>query len=207
MLDSPIESSLLSRAIAGDRVALSELLLAHYDGLRRHIERRVSGEAQAASSVDDVLHQTLVRATQSLHGFEPRGEGAFRAWLRTIADNLIRDAERRRRRERLAADQGAGPSSPGEDDGRALVERICGDATSPSAAGQRNENARRLRAALARLPGDQREVLQRYCFGDQSLDQIAEALGTTKDSIRGLCYRAKKNLRELMGQSTLYFSG
>ena len=49
---------------------------------------------------DDVLQQTFVRAAQAIGTFEPRHADAFRGWLRTIADNLVRDAEKRRRRER-----------------------------------------------------------------------------------------------------------
>jgi RNA polymerase sigma factor (sigma-70 family) len=208
MSEKRAESELLCQAVAGDRTALSELLLVHYDGLRQHIGRRISGDLQRLILADDVLHQTFVRAAGGIRSFQPRHERAFRAWLKTIADNLIKDAEKRRRRERRAADQQVPlPSPSGGNSWAALVERIGGDATTPSVAGQRNENVRRLRAALASLPAEQREVLERYCLHDQSLDQIAEALGATKDSIRGICYRAKKNLRALMGRSSLYFSG
>ena len=64
-----------------------------------------------------------------------------------------------------------------------------------------------LQAALASLPEDQREVIQRHYLQDQSFEEIAHALGRTKDAIRGTCYRARRNLRALMGRSSLYFSG
>ena len=201
------ESDLLRQVAAGDHAALSGLLLVHYDSLRRHIDRRIAGDLQGSATADDILHQTVVRAAQGIRGYQARGVRAFRAWLKTIADNLIKDAQRRRRRERRAAEQG-GPFAPrgaGSSWG-ALAERIVGDATTPSVAGQRNENIRRLRAALACLPPDQRDILERYYLRDQSLEEIAEALGATKDSIRGICYRARKKLRELMGRSSLYFS-
>jgi RNA polymerase sigma-70 factor, ECF subfamily len=202
------ESDLVRLAVAGDRAALSELLLAHYDGLRRHIAARVSGESERWIVADDVLHQTLVRAAQAIRTYQPRHEGAFRAWLRTIAENLVRDAQKRRRRERLAPDGDGPPRSPAASSSwAALVERIAGNGSTPSIGGQRRENARRLRTALASLPDQQREVVERYYLENQSMEQIAESLGVTKDSIRGLCYRAKKNLRALMGRSSLYFSG
>lgn len=202
------ESELLEQAATGDRAALAELLLAHYDGLRRHIVRRLAGDAAPWITADDLLHQTLVRAAEGIRSFQPAHDGALCAWLRTIADNLLKDAQKRRRRERRAADlRVLPPSAGGSDSWVALVDRLVGDATTPSVAGERNEHAVRLRAALASLPGQQRDVLQRYCLHGQSLDQIAESLGLTKDAVRGICYRAKKNLRALMGRSSLYFSG
>jgi RNA polymerase sigma-70 factor (ECF subfamily) len=206
MSDGHAESDLLHAAIAGDRAALSELLLLYYDSLRQHIQCRVSGDLERLELADDVLHQTLVRAAQGIRTYQPRHEGSFRAWLRTIADNLIRDLEKRRRRERRVGGHEARPTDASSS-WDALVERLAGDATTPSVAGQRHETLGRLRAALASLPADQRNVLERYYLQDQSLDEIAETLGTTRDAIRGIVYRARKNLRTLMGHSSLYFSG
>ena len=48
---------------------------------------------------------------------------------------------------------------------------------------------------MARLPKDHREVLHRRYIRGESLDQIAAATGRSKDGVRGLCFRARKNLR------------
>jgi RNA polymerase sigma-70 factor (ECF subfamily) len=198
------ESDLIRQAVGGDRAALSHLLLMHHAGLHRHVARRICGDLRRLVTADDVLHQTFVRAAQGIGRFEPRHEGAFRGWLTTIADNLIRDAEKRKRRERRAwAQPGPDPKSSWA----ALVEKIAGDGSSPSVRTQRRENSRRLRAALAVLPEDHREVIERYYLQEQSLAEIAEAMGGSKGSIRAVCYRARKRLRELMGRSSLYFSG
>ncbi len=201
-----LESDLLQRAIDGDRAALSQVLLLHYAGLRSHVARRLSGDLERLVDADDILHQTLVRAARGIDRFEPRHGGAFRAWLRTIADNLIIDTRRRKQRERRAGDGPGG--APGQSGSwRALVERIAGDGSSPSVKTRRRENGRRLRVAMAALPDDYREVIERYYLRDQSLAEIAEEMGGTKGSIRATCYRARKRLRQLMGQSSLYFSG
>jgi RNA polymerase sigma-70 factor (ECF subfamily) len=168
---------------------------------------RISADLQPLVIPEDILHQTLVRAAHAIGRFEPRREGALRAWLATIADNLIRDAEKRRRRERRAPAQDSPAGGTGQDSSLApLVERIAAEQTSPSGRGQRHENMHRLRAALATLPAEHREVLQRYYLQGQTVDQIAQALGCTHGAVRGLCYRARKRLREQMGRSSLYFS-
>ena len=78
--------------------------------------------------------------------------------------------------------------------------------TSPSHRVQRGESIDAMKLAMAHLPGDQQEIVQRRYLQGQSLDQIAEETGRTKDAVRGLCFRARKNLRAVMGRSSLYFS-
>jgi RNA polymerase sigma-70 factor (ECF subfamily) len=203
-----VESDLLRQAVRGDRTSLSQVLLLHYDSLQGHVAGRISGDLKRLVDAEDILHQTFVRAARGIGSFQPRHERAFRAWLKAIADNLIKDIRKRRRRERRVADREGPGRAPGQDSSWAgLVERIAGDGTSPSTRTQQSENARRLRVALAALPDGYREVIERHYLQDQSLAQIADAMGGTKGSIRAMCYRARKRLRELMGQSSLYFSG
>ncbi|MCY2986553.1 MAG: sigma-70 family RNA polymerase sigma factor [Planctomycetota bacterium] len=199
------ESDLLRRAVAGDRGSLSQLLLLHYDGLKRHLAGRIPRDLQQLTRADDILHQTFVRAAQAIGSFQSQPAGSFLAWLKTIAENLIKDAEKRQRRERRAASPAGLPDEHGS--WVALVEQLVGDSTSPSGRIQQRESVRCLQVALASLPEDQREVIQRHYLQDQSFEEIGQALGRTKDAIRGTCYRARKNLRALLGRSSLYFSG
>ncbi|MHB8969852.1 MAG: sigma-70 family RNA polymerase sigma factor [Pirellulaceae bacterium] len=207
MSGADAESALVSRAVSGDRAALSQLLLLHFDDLHQHVESRISPRLQGLMRADDILQQTFLRAAQAIGTFEPRHADALRGWLRTIADNLVRDAEKRRRRERrfpaflrqmTSGDtQGSLPEA---------LDQMPGSMTSPSGRVQRQEAVRHLQAALAGLPEDQREVLRRrYLFG-QSLDEIAQATGRTRGAVRGLCFRGRQTLRTVMGQSSLYFS-
>ena len=78
MSQEPSEVDWVGRAIGGDRAALSQLLLTHYDALRGHIARRIPAELQGLVRAEDVLHQTFVRAAQSLDGFQVRPEGSDR---------------------------------------------------------------------------------------------------------------------------------
>lgn len=202
------ESSLIQQAVAGDRACLSQLLLLHYDGLDRYVAARISPELRGLVRPEDILHQTFVRAARSIGSFEWRHERPFRAWLKAIAGNLVKDAQKRRRRERRAGpppdDRRAAGSTSSV---RAMVERIAGESTSPSGRAQRRENFRCLQTAIASLPAEQQEVIRRHYLEDQSLEEIAGSMNRTKDAIRGICYRARKNLRAIMGRSSLYFSG
>ena len=44
-----------------------------------------------ASEVDDLVQDVLLVVIRKIGGFERRGKGAFRAWLRTILTNQVRD--------------------------------------------------------------------------------------------------------------------
>ena len=137
------ELSLIDRAVAGDRVALSQLLLLHFDGLHQHVESRISHRLQGLMRADDILQQTFVRAAQAIGTFEPRHPDAFRGWLRTIADNLVRDAEKRRRRERRFPAflwRMSGGDPPGTTPG--VMDQLAGSMTSPSRRVQRGEAVR-----------------------------------------------------------------
>jgi RNA polymerase sigma-70 factor (ECF subfamily) len=153
---------------------------------------------------DDILQQTFVRAAQGIKNFQDREPGSLRGWLKKIATNLIKDAQKRRGRERRAT----APHASHSDDGSFLqaVERLSCDHTPPIKRVQRSESIRRMRVAMASLPPEQRDVVERYYLQTQTLEQIAESTGRTIPSVRGICYRARRNLRSLMGGSSLYFS-
>ena len=196
---SPSPERLVRAAISGDRSALSQLLLIHYDELERHIAARISFHLQGLLRAEDILQQTFIRAAQAIATFDPQHPGAFRGWLKMIADNLLRDAEKRRRRERRGL-----PASNGSKSG--LLNGVPDDRTSPSVCVRRLERADRLRRSMAELSLDQQEMLHRRYLLGQSFAQIAAETGRTISAVRGLCYRARSNLRAVMGDTSLYFS-
>lgn len=204
MSDKSADSALLRQAIAGDRGALSQLLFAHSDAIERHVSHLLSQNPSEALSVEDVLQQTFVRAALSIGGFQERTGSSFGAWLMTIAGNLVRDAQKRRRRERRGIVKD--PLGGGDESAKQGLDQLAAETTSPSMCVHRGESIRRLREAMAQLPPDQREVIQRYYFQHQSLEQVAESMSRTKDTIRGMCYRARLGLRAALGHSSWFFS-
>lgn len=200
------ESELIDRAISGDRAALSQLLLLHYDALNQHVSARIPRQLQGLLRTDDVLQQTFVRAAQAINTFETRHPGAFRGWLRTIAENLVRDALRRRQRERRLSGQQDHMPENRDHSAAPLLDRVAAANTTPSRQVQNRESISRLRDAMQGLPEQQRDIVQRRYLQGQSLEQIANATGLTKNAVRGVCYRARKTLRTMMGRSSLYFS-
>src|SRR6516162_7055975 len=62
------------------------------DDLYRPLLRAWAARAGVpASDVDDLVQVVLLVVFREVAGFEWRGQGAFRAWLRTILANRVRD--------------------------------------------------------------------------------------------------------------------
>jgi RNA polymerase sigma-70 factor (ECF subfamily) len=185
---SPLENTtvLLSRARGGDAQARDALFARFLPVLKRWAHRRLPMSARDLSDTDDLVQVTLVRALNRLGEFEPRREGAFLAYLRTILMNAVRDELRRslRRGVPVPEDEAAWGASPSELE--ALVNR---------------EKLERYERGLARLVPDQREaVLLRLEFG-YSHAEIAEALGRpSADAARMVVARALVSLAEAIDE-------
>ena len=71
------------------------------------------------------------------------------------------------------------------DDGRELAERYA--------------RASEVRAALERLPAEQREVLTLAYFGDLTQTQIAERLGVPLGTVKARAFRGLRRLAGILG--------
>ncbi len=199
------EDQLIERAKAGDSAAMSQILLIYYDPLHQHVSNRISVQLQGIVRPEDILQLVFMRSARAISRFERRHDSSVWGWLKTIADNLVRDAEKGRRRERRGD---ARPCGAGEDpiSAREAAGPLIDDRTTPGHGVQRRESLVRLRNAIGQLPEEQREVVRRRYLNGQSLNEIAESCDLSKEAVRGLCYRARKNLKTLMGRTSMYFS-
>jgi RNA polymerase sigma factor (sigma-70 family) len=134
----------------------------------------------------EVVQETFARALRDAHRFSDRGGGSALPWLRTIARNLVHDWRRRGvvadrvRRELGILEERA-------DAGAAALDRI--DAA--EARGQ-------MKAALALLPGSQRDAVAARVLFSASYDEIATAAGVTREAARVRVSRGLRTLRALL---------
>ena len=132
---------------------------------------------------DGTANDVFLRVLGGIGRFEGT-EARFRSWVFAIAHNLVIDDRRRRsRRPQQATLEGdVGPSAPGAEDD-ALV--ALGDA--------------RVRALLADLPPDQRDVVLLRIVADLSIEDTAAALGKRPGAVKSLQHRAMASLRRTLG--------
>jgi RNA polymerase sigma-70 factor (ECF subfamily) len=85
--------ALVARAQQGDRAALEELYLMHFDRIYSYLQINVANRHDA----EDLTNQTFVKMIESIGRFEWR-KAPFSAWLFRIAHNLAIDHFRAGRR-------------------------------------------------------------------------------------------------------------
>lgn len=167
-------------------VGFAEAYTAHYRQVRG-LCRQLLGSTERA---EDAAQETFVRAYRALPSFDPAQP--FIAWIMRIARNHCLDLLRRRSRETALF---------GDED----VETVAAEA--PEADGLRAalsaERAAEVNAAVGKLPERYRVPLALAYYGDQDYDEIAAALGLTRNHVGVLLCRAKQMLRQaLAGDAT-----
>jgi RNA polymerase sigma-70 factor, ECF subfamily len=109
-------TDLLTRARSGDFAALDTLFARHLPVLRRWASGRLPRWARDIGDTADLVQDTLLETFKNIETFEPRGDGALRAYLRVALVNRIRHELRRRATRPVSlaidsgfADQGTSP--------------------------------------------------------------------------------------------------
>lgn len=128
----------------------------------------------------DLTQSTFLSVVKGRSRFVPGSR--FRVWLYVIAMNAWRDHRRRGTRERLSAD-GLLPEGS-----YVPVMRDPG-------------LEREVRAALARLPDEQREVIVLHQLEGFSFKEIAELLQLTESAAKVRAHRGYERLRALLGDT------
>ena len=177
-------AALLARVREGDEPSRTRLVARYLPMLRTWASGRLPAHARGPMDTDDLVQITLIRALESVQGFQPQREGAFLSYLRSILMNALRDQLRRahvRRAGEIVDDHVPDPSPT-------VLDEVIG-----------KDTMERYDAALAELTESQREaVILRLEFGYSHLE-IADAIGVSSaDAARMLIGRAMVRLAELM---------
>lgn len=129
----------------------------------------------------DVAQDVWVEALNAFERYEPRGEGSFDPYLRTVVENRIRNLNRRQQRRPMSW---MGTDQLDDQEGSSEAE-----------ARQLEEEWAKLEAWVAELPADQREAWT-LRYGEPSLTyrQIGARLGRSEAAVSMLLSRARTTL-------------
>ncbi|CAL9473262.1 hypothetical protein SUDANB58_02900 [Streptomyces sp. enrichment culture] len=178
--DAPDEV-LLARHVAGDPDAFGELVRRHRDRLWAVALRTLGDREEAADAVQDAL----VSAYRAAHTF--RGQSAVTTWLHRITVNACLDRARKAASRRTA---------PVEDAER--LEQLLEPHESASAPAERNDLHRRLLAALATLPPEQRAALVLVDMQGYPVAEAARVLDVPVGTVKSRCARGRARLLPLL---------
>jgi len=171
---------LVGRAQSGDRVALEELYLIHFDRIYSYLHVSVGNRPDA----EDLTTQTFVKMLEAIGRF--RWQSApFSAWLFRIAHNLAMDHFRANRRWQ-----------PEED----VPEPAPDESTSAEAGAFESIGRRSMLELIEDLSVEQQQVLTlKFLFGFSN-GEAATILGKTEGAIKSLQHRALASLQKQLAQ-------
>jgi RNA polymerase sigma-70 factor (ECF subfamily) len=169
VVEVPWERRILARIAAGDESALGQL----YDQYAGFVYALAHKVTQDRSTAEDIAQDVFVHVWTCADRFDP-DRGSVRAWLgvithRRAVDRVRRETTARAREERAERRRTGAPPDVAE----VATSMVIG---------------RRVRDALAALPGDQRQAIELAYFGGRTFREAAAMLGipegTAKSRIR-----------------------
>jgi RNA polymerase sigma factor (sigma-70 family) len=178
----PSESSDEDLLVGGDAQDFALLYERRYVLVRAYLSRRLRSRPDV---VFDLVAETFARALERREQFDP-SRGSAVGWLLGIAHHLLLDAIRRggvdgesRRRlgfERVALD----------DEQLDLMER---------------ESQSEIQSALAKLPIEQREAIERRIIAEEPYAAIAERIGCSEQVVRKRVSRGLAALKRIVKET------
>jgi RNA polymerase sigma-70 factor (ECF subfamily) len=171
---------LVERGQAGERDALEELYLIHFDRIYSYLHMSVGNRHDA----EDLTTQTFLKMLESIGRF--RWQSApFSAWLFRIAHNLAMDHFRARRRWQPEEDV---PEPPGSEEPSAELEAM------------HSIGRQSMLELIDKLSPEQQQVLTlKFVFNFPNAD-VAKILEKTEGAIKSLQHRALASLQKQIQQ-------
>lgn len=171
------ERGLRDAVLEGDDQAWRVLYDRSFDSLYAYVHFRTGRRPEWT---DEVVQESWLIAVRRIRRFDPI-RGSFEAWLRGIAENVIRNQRRRARRLGQVERPGQAEVSHGGSSGRE---------SSPP-----DDLAERIELTLSALPERAQAVLRAKYGDDLSVAEIAARWGESAKAIESLLARARSAFR------------
>lgn len=167
------DAGLLEAAAAGSHAAFAEIASRHFQPVYRLVWRMTGGAADAEDIAQDAFVKLWKNPSQLRDGV------ALRGWLMRVASNAVIDRSRRPR------------SAPLEE-----APEVPDPQARPDAPLDRTEAAKRVDAAIVRLPDRQRQALSLVYFEGMSNIEAADVMEVSVDALESLLSRARRTVKE-----------
>ncbi len=181
-LPEPLSDELLITQLrTGDQRSFEILYERYFPRVYSFVSKRMGSRADTEETVQEVF----INVFASIHGF--RGEAPFAAWLFGLTRRTIAGRYKRKRHDTVPLPEGETDVMAGE----GATSREPG----PHEAYECSERLAQMEAAIRRdLTPEQRLLFQLHHLEDRSIQEIAQALEKSEDSVKSHLYRARKAL-------------
>jgi len=179
----------MRRLKGGEEAALDALMERHASPIFQFLFRMLGDQDEA----NDLAQETFLRLYRARDSF--RLGNRFTTWLYTIAANLARNHLRWRSRHpnlSLEAESAA--------TGQSLSDVLPASSLNPGQAAEAAERRHAVHKAVAGLPDEMREAIVLCEWENLSMAEAAAIVSATPKAIENRLYRARKLLREQLGQ-------
>jgi RNA polymerase sigma-70 factor (ECF subfamily) len=143
---------------------------------------------------EDLVQDVFLRVVRARERYEPTAR--FSTWLYRIVFNLSVNETQRAGIKEVRPGESTGGMDAGANDGMSEFrdERI----EDPSERMMQDDVVQAVRAAIARLPEQQRMALVLAKYHELPYAEIATVLGSSEKAVKSLVHRARENLREAL---------
>jgi RNA polymerase sigma factor (sigma-70 family) len=174
------DSTIVAESLSRPEV-FARLFDRHFATVHRYLARRVG-----VSDAEDLAAEVFLQAFRRRETYDLSRADA-RPWLLGVATNVARRHHRTESRAlRLLARTGVDPAM--EDHAERVVGRVAAEAWYRSIA-----------AVLAEMSAGDRDVLLLFAWEGLSYDEVAEALDVPPGTVRSRLHRARKQIRDTLG--------
>jgi RNA polymerase sigma-70 factor (ECF subfamily) len=173
--DADFDRDAVEACRRGEREAFDRLV----ERYQRHVYRVCYRFVSNHHDANDLAQEVFLKAYRSIGRF--RGDSAFSTWLYRIAVNTCLNHRALRRLPTQELDEALPDAAEGALDWVA-----------------REEEARRVRAAVQELPEQQRATLILKVYQDLSHEEVARVLGRSVGTVKANLFHALANLRKRM---------
>jgi len=189
--DTVSDETLMSRYAGGDEKAFEAVYRRHRAGLRRFFARQCGSEATAQELAQEVWFR-VIRAVQDGNY---SADGRFGPYLYRIARNHLIDWYRKTGSYReIEIDETTETETES-----AMLERS--GARNPEQELGDKQALQNVLSVIEDLPEEQRTALMMYLESDMSYEEIAEATGSNRETVKSRLRYARQTLRErVLGQ-------
>ncbi|MBL8750787.1 MAG: sigma-70 family RNA polymerase sigma factor [Planctomycetes bacterium] len=187
---------LLLRWHGGDQQAMADLVQQEQAFVAEQVRRRLGPLLRRQHDTQDIVQQTMLHALRSAPRFLLSDRGHLRSLLVRMVENTLRSAASHQ--QRAKRDVRRERSMPAGDSGTVLDLDAAANVTDPGASAAREDLRAWVRLALELLDVDDREVIERRDYHEESFAVIAEQCGEAEDTVRMRYRRALPKLAAAM---------
>ena len=170
------DEALIERIASGDKLAMRALFARH----QVRVFRFLCGIVRDQGTAEDLLNDVFIDIWRQAGRFE--GRSSVSTWMLAIARFKALSALRRPREAEL------------DEEAAAEIEDVSDD---PEVVAQKKDKGEILRACLAGLSAEHREIVDLVYYQEKSIEECAEIVNIPENTVKTRLFHARKRLAEI----------